>query len=380
MGLEPGWDIEVLCNTLQTLASGSQHQNTEHLPTYAAPANPGLSDEVREHLKQLQPEQLSPLPGKGLAHDHIVLDGTGLLLRIPKQSQLGLNALLNLQYQAACFERMWPSHHTPQCHGMLEPCADIQMGALLVEHMPGKEPKSAADFASIASALASIHRLPLPAAEHRAPLYDQPNPMKETFAEVSKQGVYLAKAPLDKRSLAMIESELARAQSDVERLAPSPVTLISFDAHPGNYLIDDDGKAVLVDLEKGRYGGAGFDLAHATLYTSTTWDIDVSIELSLQDVNDFYESWVKEVPKEFGDAMQPYLIPMRRLMWLWSVTWCCKWLVESKAEVLTLKHQAQSTEDWATDNNSEKLVSHVHERVSHYLQPEVIERICKEFG
>ena len=77
--------------------------------------------------------------------------------------------------------------------------------------------------------------------------------------------------------------------------------------------------------------------------------------------------------------MQPYLIPMRRLMWLWSVTWCCKWLVESKAEVLTSKHQAQSTEDWATDNNPEKLVSHVHERVSHYLQPDVIERICKEF-
>jgi len=243
----------------------------------------------------------------------------------------------------------------------------------------GDEPKSAADFTSIAEALAAIHKLPLPARHHRAPLYDQPDPMKETFSEVSQQGTYLAQAPLDKQSLAMIKSAMNTAALEVEQLAPSPVTLISFDAHPGNYLIDASGKAVLVDLEKGRYGGPGFDLAHATLYTSTTWDIDASIELSLQDVEEFYASWLDEVPEYLAEAIQPHLIPMRRLMWLWSVTWCCKWLVESNAEVLASKHQAQSTEDWATKNSSEKLVSHVHERVSHYLQPDVIEHICREF-
>jgi len=377
MKAKPAWNFIALCKALHTLASVSpvvQREDSALNVTHT------LSDEFREILNQLQPEQLRPLPGKGLAHDHIVLEGTGLLLRIPKQSQLGLNAVHNLNYQAACFERMYPSSHTPRCHAVLAPCADIQMGALLVERIMGDEPKSVADFTSIAKALAAIHKLPLPAADQRAPLYDQPDPMKETFSEVSQQGTYLSQAPLNKQSLAMIKSAMSTAALEVEQLAPSPVTLISFDAHPGNYLIDASGKAVLVDLEKGRYGGAGFDLAHATLYTSTTWDIDASIELSLQDVDEFYASWLHEMPGHLSEAMQPYLIPMRRLMWLWSVTWCCKWLVESNAGVLTSKHQAKSTEDWATENSSERLVSHVHERVSHYLQPDVIDHICREFA
>ncbi|MEO7939049.1 MAG: hypothetical protein ABIR55_10525 [Burkholderiaceae bacterium] len=47
--------------------------------------------------------KLEPLPDKGLAYDHVRLAGMGLLARIPKQSQLGLDAVANLKYQAAWF-------------------------------------------------------------------------------------------------------------------------------------------------------------------------------------------------------------------------------------------------------------------------------------
>lgn len=41
--------------------------------------------------------------------------GHGVLLRVPKQSQLGLSAASNLTYQAACFERAGPGATCPAC-------------------------------------------------------------------------------------------------------------------------------------------------------------------------------------------------------------------------------------------------------------------------
>ena len=41
---------------------------------------------------------LERLKDKGLAHDHVRLCGTGVLARIPKQSQLQLSAQDNLAY------------------------------------------------------------------------------------------------------------------------------------------------------------------------------------------------------------------------------------------------------------------------------------------
>ncbi|MEZ5581905.1 MAG: hypothetical protein R3F37_03190 [Candidatus Competibacteraceae bacterium] len=81
--------------------------------------------------------ELEPMPTTGLAHDHVRIKGSGWLLRIPKQSQLGLDAVANLRYQAACFRRAVPSGHTPQLHAVLEPGVDLPMGALLVDEIPG---------------------------------------------------------------------------------------------------------------------------------------------------------------------------------------------------------------------------------------------------
>ena len=66
---------------------------------------------------------LKPLADAGLAHAHLRLVGTGVLARVPKQSQLDLPAAANLAYQAACFERAAPSGHVPRLHGVLAPGA-----------------------------------------------------------------------------------------------------------------------------------------------------------------------------------------------------------------------------------------------------------------
>jgi len=116
--------FESLIAALHALAGSSVSHQSDNA---CAP----LSENLRAVLLQTCAEELQVMPGKGLAHEHITLGDSKLLLRIPKQSQLALNAQDNLHYQATCFARMLPSGHTPACHALLPPSAQLQMGALL---------------------------------------------------------------------------------------------------------------------------------------------------------------------------------------------------------------------------------------------------------
>ncbi|MDX1654755.1 MAG: aminoglycoside phosphotransferase family protein, partial [Candidatus Competibacteraceae bacterium] len=314
----------------------------------------------------------------GLAHDHVRLSGSGRLLRVPKQSQLGLSAAANLAYQAACFKRAAPGGHTPLLHRVLEPGQDLPMGALEVEEIRGPVSRLPDQLSLLAQALAALHGLPLPPAAERPPLRDPDDPVAAVLEEVRAQGEYLDRAGLHPQALERIRLELAAAERDLDTPHRPPKTLISFDAHPGNFLVERD-RAVLVDLEKGRYGAAGFDLAHATLYTSTTWDIASYAELSPAQVAGFYACWLEAVPGSLARASRPWLLPLRRIMWLWSVTWCAKWRVQSAASAQTAKHRLKSTEDWSAQLSEAPLVAHVAGRVEDYLSPRTVQRVCRDW-
>lgn len=322
--------------------------------------------------------QLQPLPTTGLAHDHVRVGATGLLLRVPKQSQLGLAAAANLAYQAACFQRAAASGHTPRLHGTLPPDAELPMGALLVDEIPGRVVRLPDELPALAQALAAIHALPLPEPAARPPLKNPPDPVADTLREVLTQAEFLAAAGLHPQALAMIRQELALATQ--LPLTPPPVTLIAFDAHPGNFLLDQAGRALLVDLEKARYGVPAFDLAHATLYTSTTWDVATYAELSIEQVAALYRHWLERVPADLAANVRPWLLPLRRIMWLWSVTWCAKWRVQSAQQATTHKHDLDSTEDWSTDLSTSALIRHVAGRVDDYLHPATIAKVRADWS
>ena len=332
-------------------------------------------------MNGLSVEDLVPFPTTGLAHDHVRCGKLGRLLRVPRQSQLGLRAQENLDYQAACFARMAESGHTPHIHGVIRPASDVPMGALIVEEIVGRRADLPRDLVALADALAAIHRLPVPAAAERAPLMDHENPVGATLGEVRKQAEHLSAetVPLSSAGRAAILAEIDEISSYAHDHAPPPKTLISFDAHPGNFILRADGGAVLVDLEKGRYGGAGFDLAHATLYTSTTWDIESYSELTVREVARFYRAWLGAMPEPLAQAYRPWLLPMRRLMWLWSVTWCAKWAVESRLEAVQDKLSALSTEDWSAQGIDQKLMMHVAGRVCRYLSDDCIQAVQSEW-
>jgi len=319
---------------------------------------------------------LHRLPDKGLAHDHVRLEGSGLLARVPKQSQMGLAAADNLAYQRACFVRAQACGHTPQLHGVLPPSDALPRGALLVEEIVGRPVRLPEDLPALAQALAALHALSLPAPAGRPPLRADADPLHALLDEVRQQAAWWPEAGVHAEVTRCLQAELADLAWWCSQPARPGVTLVAFDAHPGNFIVRQAGDAVLVDLEKCRYSHPGLDLAHATLYTSTTWDIDGRCELSTDEVAGFYQRWAARAGTAHAMGAAGWHLPLRRAMWLWSLTWCAKWRVLSQQGA----RSGGDGEDWSALRSEDRLVAHVRERVDHYLDPDVVRQIREGFG
>lgn len=337
-----------------------------------------LLDGLRAGLEVKYPAwaraELAPLQDFGLAHLHVRLVGAGVLARIPKQSQVGLPPAANLRHQQACFERAQPGGQTPRLLGVLPVSASLPRGALLVEEIVGSPACLPGDLEAIAQALAAVHGLPLPPAEGRRPLQDASDPLRELHAEIRAQAAHLSAAGLSTDVLLSIQGELRALDALVSKPERPPRCLVAFDAHPGNFLLRASGQAVLVDLEKCRYSHPGLDLAHASLYTSTTWDVAVRTALTPREVTGFYAAWERAMDGKLVEASRPWHVPLRRAMWLWSLTWCCKWRALSGRP----PRRPEQGEDWSAANSEPGLVLHVRERVDHYLSPRAVALVREE--
>ncbi len=289
----------------------------------AALAEAGIPD-----LHALPADALEPMPQKGVAHDHVRLRGRGLVLRIPRWSQIGLDPAAALAHQAAAFQRAEPSGHTPRLVATLPPGATLPsgaglpMGALLVTEVVGRTPRLPADMAAIARALAALHRLPPPA--DPAPLPCPADPAAALLAQVERQAAWFDEADLSAAARALIAQELDAARADPVA-APMPSVMVGVDVHPGNFLIDDRGKAWFLDLEKLQYGHPAMDLAHASLSTSTRWDPAINAVLSATEIDAFHAAWRAAVPAELADTTLSALKPLRRLTWLRTLSWMARW-------------------------------------------------------
>jgi hypothetical protein len=62
-------------------------------------------------------------------------------------------------------------------------------------------------------------------------------------------------------------------------------------------------------------------------------------------------------------------------MWLWSITWCAKWRVLSQQQASA----SAAGEDWSAERSDDQLVTHVRERVEHYLSEAVVEQVLAGF-
>jgi hypothetical protein len=338
-------------------------------------SEPPFSDTLRRalaavpRLAPLTDARLVPLPGRGIAHDHyaaegVTIDQMAVLLRVPQVSQWGMAPEQQLAYEAAAFERAAPSGATPRLFGTLPVGADLPMGALVVERITGEKPRLPRDLAALARSLARIHAMPVPDPPHRAPLLVHADPAAETLKVVREQAGFMREAALAPMAAAAINAELARAESAAMTAQPEPVVrLTGTDTHPGNFLIAE-GRAVFVDLEKALYGNPAIDLAHATLYTSTMWDPDCAARLSPAEVVDFHAAYAAAVAPELAAAIRPWVRPLRRLVWLRTLTWCVRWRVLSRREG-----------GWSKERLTPDHAAHIERTVEDYVDPDRIASI-----
>jgi len=306
----------------------------------------------------------------GMAHDHIRIKGEGLIVRIPRVSQWGLAALVNLAYQIACFRCAYPSRHTPRLRAVLPPSQELPMGALIVEEIMGRKPRLPGDLTAIVAAIRAVHDLPLPTIGDRRPLLSPANSIAELVKTIELQARFVGSAELHRDSAAQLQEELAWARRYAEEHAQptEPTSLILTDSHPGNFVIHPSGKAYFVDLEKAMYGLPAIDLAHATLYTSTRFDPDIDTVLSETDTAAFYGTYLSEIDRRKASLLQPWLVPVRRLVWLRTLTWCVKWTVESRGR-----------DGWSRLRLDARTRRHMEICLADYFDPATIARIRSEW-
>ena len=172
------------------------------------------------------PGELQPMRVKGLVHEHVRIKGRGLVLRVPRLSQFGLEPEANLDYQRACFERAEPSGATPRIHGVLPVADRIPYGALIVEEIVGRAPRLPDDMATLADSLAEIHMVPVPPKDARAPLSVHADAVSGTLGFIETQAAYLPDAGLAAEAARQIEEELAWARdfAAASRGADQPIT------------------------------------------------------------------------------------------------------------------------------------------------------------
>jgi len=309
-------------------------------------------------------DDLFPLPAKGVAHDHVRLGDSGWLARVPRFNQWGLAPDEALAYEAAAFDRAAPSGHTPALFGTLPTGAGVPRGALLVQYIDGRPPVLPDELPALAQALAALHRLPLP--DVRAPLQVHDDPVSATLKVIETQAAHLPRAGLDPAAQAAITEELDAARALAQATDRPQLCLVGTDTHPGNLLIDPAGRAWLVDLEKALYGAAAIDLAHATLATSTGWDPDVAARLGRAEIASFYAAYLALLPAAAADALRPWLLPLRRLTWLRTITWFARW-------------QADWSDSKGTAERDPALAAHIERFVAASLSPEGVEAVRAEW-
>ncbi len=315
----------------------------------------------RKIASGLTGSDLDTLSTKGVSHDHWRIGTTGMVLRIPRMNQWGLGAGEALRYQEVAFRRASESGCTPRFIARLEPDDALPLGALVVEEIAGRAPVLPDDLGAIADALSALHGMePVPQPD-MPPLQVHRNPVASTLQVIEEQAEHLSAAQLDRLTEESIRSELEWAREFAAHGEPDfDLCFVGTDTHPGNFLIDTDGKAWFVDLEKALYGAAPIDLAHASLATSTGWDPDCRGTLTRDDVQRFYQRYLDAAGRDRAATLGAWLLPLRRLTWLRTITWFARW----KASWSTQQDHAAARD--------ERMAAHVRRHVEYCFDPENI--------
>jgi aminoglycoside phosphotransferase (APT) family kinase protein len=149
-----------------------------------------------------------------------------------------------------------------------------------------------------------------------------------------------------------------------------PLTVALADTHPGNFIVDRAGVAWFVDLEKVHVGSPAIDLAHATLPTSTLWDPKINRSLSRADIAGFHAAYLAKVGEAQAAALQPWLVPMRRLTWLRTMLFMARWRVQTRSP-----RDPSDPTQWSDAGLDPAMKAHIDARIDNGFRREAIRAI-----
>lgn len=324
-------------------------------------APPALGDLLRSQGVAF--DGFEPMPTTGVSHDHFRILGSPWIARVPRLSQLDLDAETQLAIQEAAFERAQPTGAAPRLLTVGPVSVDLPRGALIVEAIDGRPPSDAGDLPAIGRCLAAIHGLAMPPPVERAPIATPSNPLHELAARTTAaMRAYLPRAPLGERGRAVVKERLAWLQAMArDRTVGLPRALCVTDAHPGNFVIRPGGDAAFVDLEKPVYGCPAVDLAHAVIDIAAGWDPAAGMRPTAADRAAFIEAWLAAVPPALAEATEPLILPFRQAVWLRTFSFFLRWRAESALQG-----------PWSASRLGPEAAAHFRAHIDHALTDDAI--------
>lgn len=279
------------------------------------------------------PGELTVLPlAQGEHNANFVLearDGRRFVLRVNYASQLGLDDQIG--YEFAALRALASSGRTPEPLYVDGTRSRIGRGALVESFVEGAwiDLEDSRQVREAARALADVHSV---AAPPDCALLRTEDPLRSQLESCRRLfDGYQASDLAEGRVMREVDELFVRAQRAVDAApVPSPCEcshILNTEAVPSHFLIDDTGRASIVDWEKPVLGEVAQDLAYFLSPTTTIWDSDVifSAPERAQFLKAYWEAVGGRFPRGSFDARFPAYRMVNALV---GITWSCNAWVE----------------------------------------------------
>ena len=319
----------------------------------------------------LNAEPLRPLRLRSLSHEHVRVSNFGVV-RMPITLPTDQHWTEWADFQARAYGTLGRAGLSPKFYASIDSCPALPFGGVLVSYAPGRLPRLPRDYPALARFLAKIHALPVPPRDMCGLAYHS-EPLLAVMQEVRDQAKYLSEAPISEGTRKMLEAELTWldgfAQSGWVRMGAPPFGLTIGRAHSGDFVIKEDGEAVLLDVENLHYGLSILDVGALSIYPATVWDMGVKSDLDEADILDFNRHYLDALPGSFRAHYAPWLAVGRRLATLRLLTWCCLWLVRHR----------RPGDQWAADKRPPGIMTHMLTQAQHFVSEPVVSALRSEW-
>ena len=319
----------------------------------------------------LKPEPLRPLRLRSLSHEHVRVANFGVV-RIPITLPTELHWTRWADFQAEAYGVLSRFDLAPRFFASLNASPALPHGGTLLGYVQGRLPRLPKDYPALAHFLAQLHQMPVPMEEMRG-LPSHSEPLLAVAQLIFDQAQYLDDAPLTEGARKVLQSEMTWldgfSRSGWVRMGAPPFSLSIGQTHPGDFLITDQGRAVLVDVENLHYGLSALDVGALSIYPSTAWDVGVKAELAEADVLEFHRHYLDALPSGQRAHAAAWLPIGRRIATLRALTWCCMWLVRHR----------RAGDRWAADKRPTGVVSHMLTQAQHFVSEPVVNALRSEW-